>query len=78
MNKFFAYTLLLMDSFYKSIIKNHLGHGCCRHQPSCSAYVQQCFLEQPLYKAIYFSSKRLLSCQPWVTSKESQGSPSRT
>ena len=59
------YIILFLDSFYRSIVKNHLGHGCCRHSPSCSSYVTNSFQEKSLFKAIFLSSKRLLSCHPW-------------
>ncbi len=37
----------------------------CRYQPTCSHYAIQCFRDLPLHKAFYYSTKRILSCNPW-------------
>ena len=43
-----------------------LGPGAgCRFQPTCSAYAIECFRKLPLGKALFYSVRRLLRCQPW-------------
>jgi len=39
-----------------------IGRGSCRYYPSCSEYARQQFEQNPLLPALYYSTKRVLSC----------------
>jgi putative membrane protein insertion efficiency factor len=41
-------------------------YGFCRHYPSCSEYTKLAIIHQPLLKAIGLSTKRIISCNPFV------------
>lgn len=48
------------------MFKSRYPYGYCRHYPSCSEYVKQSFIHQSVPKAIIISTKRILSCNPFV------------
>lgn len=39
--------------------------GCCRFEPSCSAYAAEAFERYPLWRAAALSVWRVLRCHPW-------------
>ncbi len=39
-----------------------LGYGSCRYYPTCSEYAKWQFEENTFFKALYYSTKRILSC----------------
>lgn len=53
--------ILSLVRFYRRHISVSLGSQC-RYYPSCSAYALVSFTFLPMYKAIFFSAKRILSC----------------
>ncbi|MEK9657614.1 MAG: membrane protein insertion efficiency factor YidD [bacterium] len=55
---------LLFIRFYQFFVSPFLG-AQCRFYPSCSVYAETVFNEQPLFKALFLTSKRLLSCHPF-------------
>lgn len=54
----------LIISFYQLVISPFLGSNC-RFHPSCSAYSKECFQLFPFYKAMWYSSLRILRCHPF-------------
>ncbi len=44
--------------------------GCCRYTVTCTDFAVQQLQEQPLHKAIWRISKRVLSCNPFCKPKE--------
>lgn len=48
------------------LLKSRYPYGYCRHFPSCSEYAKQSFIHQNVPKAILLSTKRILSCNPFV------------
>lgn len=48
------------------LLKARYPYGYCRHYPSCSEYTKQAIINQPLLKAIGLSTKRIISCNPFV------------
>jgi len=56
--------MLTMVRLYRSYLSSSLGSQC-RYYPSCSAYALVAFTFLPMYKAFFFSAKRILSCNPY-------------
>lgn len=48
--------------FYQKFISVIFGYGACRYYPSCSEYAKQQFENNPLHLAIYYATKRILTC----------------
>ena len=59
----FRSILILLIGSYRSVGTTHLG-GCCRFEPSCSAYALQAVKVQPLHKAMLLIIIRILKCRP--------------
>ncbi len=41
------------------------GHGVCRFEPSCSAYMLEALDEHGAWKGVFLGIKRILRCHPW-------------
>ena len=50
-------------NFYRFAISPHLA-GCCRFEPTCSAYGLQAFQKYGFFKAFKLTAKRLMRCRP--------------
>jgi hypothetical protein len=50
-------------AFYRTLGTNHLG-GCCRFEPSCSAYALEAIRVHKSHKALWLISKRICKCRP--------------
>ena len=59
-----TYILIKIIKYYKYLISPLLGHSC-RYFPTCSEYSIEALEEYGLFKGIYISIKRILSCHPW-------------
>ncbi len=55
--------LISIIKYYKYLISPFLGHSC-RYFPTCSEYFIESLKTHSLHKAIYLSTKRILSCHP--------------
>ena len=58
--------LIKMIEGYKYLISPLLGNTC-RYLPTCSEYSIEALKAHGLFKGIYLSLKRILSCHPWST-----------
>lgn len=43
------------------------GHGCCRHDPTCSHYGIEAIKVHGAFKGSWLTLRRLLRCHPWGT-----------
>lgn len=59
-NRLFIFLIRL----YQLLLSPFLGRNC-RFSPTCSHYSTLCFKEFPFYKAIWYSTVRILKCHPW-------------
>jgi len=55
---------ILLIRFYKAAISPWLPRSC-RFTPTCSSYALQAFQHYPVPKALYFSIRRILRCNPF-------------
>ena len=55
--------LIKLIKVYKFLISPLLGHSC-RYLPTCSEYSIDALKEYGLFKGLYMSLKRILSCHP--------------
>ena len=59
--------LIILIKFYKFLISPFFQNSC-RFEPSCSSYCIECLKNYNLFKALLFSVKRILKCNPWFGS----------
>ena len=62
---FITYILIKLIKIYKYLISPIIGHSC-RYLPTCSDYSIEALKTFGLFKGLALSSKRILSCHPWV------------
>ncbi len=60
----FVYLLIKLIKIYKFLISPLLGNSC-RYFPTCSEYSIESLKSYGLFKGLYLSLKRILSCHPW-------------
>ena len=60
----FVYLLIKLIKIYKFLISPLLGNSC-RYFPTCSEYSIETLKSYGLFKGLYLSLKRILSCHPW-------------
>lgn len=58
------FPFLMLIYFYKIII-SPLFPATCRFTPTCSQYALEAFKKHSIFKAIWLTLKRILSCHPW-------------
>ena len=58
-----TYILIKLIKGYKYILSPLLGHSC-RYLPTCSEYSIEALKTFGLFKGLYLSLKRILSCHP--------------
>jgi len=58
-NKF----ILKLIQFYQKYL-TILSYGSCRYHPTCSSYAKVQFENNNFFKAFYFSTIRILKCNP--------------
>ena len=63
----FTYILIKIIKFYKYLISPLLGNSC-RYLPTCSDYSIEALKTFGFFKGLYFSLKRIISCNPWGNS----------
>tara|TARA_B100001057_G_scaffold37218_1_gene33683 strand:+ start:435 stop:674 length:240 start_codon:yes stop_codon:yes gene_type:complete len=59
-----THILIKLIKLYKYLISPLTGHSC-RYLPTCSDYCIDALKTYGLLKALFLSSKRVLSCNPW-------------
>ena len=59
----FTYILIKIIRLYKFVISPLLGHSC-RYLPTCSEYSIEALKTYGLFKGLFLSTKRILSCHP--------------
>ena len=64
MNKIFSLPFIVIILFYQKVISPYYP-STCRYNPTCSQYSIQCFKKHNLFKALFLTTKRILSCHPW-------------
>ena len=60
----FTYLLIKLIKIYKFLISPLLGDSC-RYFPTCSEYSIESLRVHGLFKGLFLSFKRILSCHPW-------------
>jgi len=60
----FTYILIKLIKCYKFLISPLFGQSC-RYFPTCSEYSIDALKTYGFFKGIFFSFKRILSCNPW-------------
>ena len=61
---FITYILIKLIILYKYLISPLIGHSC-RYLPTCSEYSIESLKTYGLFKGLFLSIKRILSCNPW-------------
>ena len=61
----FTIILIKFIKGYQFILSPLFGHTC-RYMPTCSDYSIEALKTFGLFKGLALSSKRILSCHPWV------------
>ena len=56
--------LIKLIKCYKFLISPLLGQSC-RYLPTCSEYSIEALKTHGLFKGLFLSTKRILSCHPW-------------
>jgi len=56
--------LIKLIKFYRFLISPLLGNSC-RYLPTCSEYSIDALKTFGLFKGLFLSVKRILSCNPW-------------
>ena len=59
-----VYLLIKLIKIYKFLISPLLGDSC-RYFPTCSDYSIESLRTYGLFKGLFLSLKRILSCHPW-------------
>ena len=59
-----TYILIKFIKCYKFLISPLLGQSC-RYLPTCSEYSIEALKTYGLFKGLFLSIKRILSCHPW-------------
>lgn len=58
--------ILLIGVYQKTLSKIMVFLGIrCRFYPTCSEYSKKCFKKHGFLKGLYFSTRRILRCNPW-------------
>ena len=59
-----TYILIKLIKCYKFLISPLFGQSC-RYLPTCSEYSIEALKTYGLFKGLFLSIKRILSCHPW-------------
>ena len=59
-----SYILIKLIKCYKYLISPLFGQSC-RYLPTCSEYSIEALKTHGLFKGLFLSTKRILSCHPW-------------
>jgi uncharacterized protein len=65
LNKLLSFPFLGLIKIYQLFISPLLGNSKCRYTPTCSEYSAEAFKKYNVLKALYLTTKRILSCNPW-------------
>ena len=55
---------LLFIKIYQKLVSPFIPPAC-RFVPTCSVYTEQAFLKYGLFKGLFLSFKRIITCHPW-------------
>ena len=61
---FLTYLIIKLIKIYRFLISPLLGNSC-RYFPTCSDYSIESLRTYGLFKGLFLSLKRILSCHPW-------------
>ena len=56
--------ILYLINFYRKYL-SIISFGSCRYYPTCSSYAKVQFEHNPFFKAFYYSTLRILKCNPY-------------
>jgi len=56
--------IINLIKFYQKYL-SILSYGSCRYYPTCSEYAIMQFKFNNIFKALFFSTKRILTCNPF-------------
>ena len=59
-----AYPLIFLVKVYQYVISPWLP-AACRYTPSCSVYAVEALKKHGVFKGLYLTIKRIMSCNPW-------------
>lgn len=62
--KILAYPFILLIKIYQWTLSPWLGRQC-RYTPTCSNYGIEALKKYGVFKGLYLTVKRVLSCHPW-------------
>ncbi|MFH1214821.1 MAG: membrane protein insertion efficiency factor YidD [Candidatus Neomarinimicrobiota bacterium] len=62
--KIINYVFILIIRSYQ-IVLSPLFPKACRFEPTCSQYAVEAFREFGFFKALFFSTRRILKCHPY-------------
>ena len=60
----FTLILIKLIKIYRFLISPLLGNTC-RYFPTCSEYSIEALKSYGFFKGVFFSLKRIISCNPW-------------
>lgn len=62
--KILIFPIVLLIRIYQQMI-SPLFPSACRYTPTCSSYALQSLRKHGLFKGLFLTAKRILSCHPW-------------
>lgn len=60
-----ARTAIFLVSLYRSFLSPLKGAGCCRFEPTCSAYAMEALRVHGFWRGMGLSIWRILRCHPF-------------
>ena len=64
LSKYLAIPFIWLVRFYQAAISPYIPSSC-RYSPTCSAYSLQALKKYGVFKGLWLSIKRIVSCHPW-------------
>ncbi|MCC8088956.1 MAG: membrane protein insertion efficiency factor YidD [Rikenellaceae bacterium] len=62
--KIAVFPFVTLIKFYQNFI-SPFTPAACRYTPTCSQYSLEAFKKYGIFRGMYLSVKRILSCHPW-------------
>jgi putative membrane protein insertion efficiency factor len=63
-SKYLAIPFIWLVRFYQAAISPYIPSSC-RYSPTCSSYSLQALKKYGVFKGLWLSIKRIVSCHPW-------------